>query len=173
MTYKDLLTEVMSSISRDSRAYFIGYNTKKGPRMNGTLSNVPEYKCIEMPVAENLMCGVAIGMALEGFIPIICFERMDFMLTCADQIINHIAALPYISGNRIKLPIIIRACVGHFEPLDPGVQHCMDYTSFFKSRLYTKMLYTRDDIINAYNTSTSRSDPILLVEYKKLYNNIV
>ena len=61
--YKSELTRSMDYLAEDPAVRFIGYGVKFG-KAGGTLKNVPESQLVEMPVAENLMCGVAIGMAL-------------------------------------------------------------------------------------------------------------
>ena len=67
MTYKDALTNAMSAIGSDPNSVFIGYNVGYGGLANGTLKGVPPERRIETPVAENLLVGMAIGMALEWF----------------------------------------------------------------------------------------------------------
>ena len=56
------------------------------------------------------MSGLAIGMCLEGFLPVIYFERHDFMLVAADAIVNHIDKIERISHGEFKVPVIMRAC---------------------------------------------------------------
>ena len=160
MTYKEALTREMDRLALDPKVRFVGYNTAYGPRMNGTLNNISIEKCIEMPVAENLMCGVAIGLALEGFLPVLCFERFDFCLTCADSLINHIGGLQHYG---LVLPMIIRVCIGTNSPLDPGVQHRQDYTSMFR-------MYSGIDVREFSGVYPSEIDhPIMIVERKSLY----
>lgn len=173
MTYKDLLTHEMTRIAQDDRVRFIGYNTACGHRFNGTLVNVPKDRCIEMPVAENLIMGVAMGMALEGFIPIVCFERMDFLLACADAIINHLDKLPRLSGEQFFFPLIIRTCVGDNAPLHAGPQHTGDYTDLFAKNTRIEVVWIGDvrDIQSAYKPiPTSVYGPKIMVEYKELYD---
>jgi hypothetical protein len=64
MTYKECITGLCDRYAKDNAARFIGYNTVYGSRMYGTLTNVKPELCIEAPVAENLMVGLAMGMAL-------------------------------------------------------------------------------------------------------------
>ena len=160
MTYKQALTQEMDRLAKNPKVRFVGYNTTYGPRMNKTLCNVPISQCIEMPVAENLMCGVAMGLALEGFLPVLCFERFDFCLTCADALFNHIGGMQHYG---LVLPMIIRVCIGSDSPLDPGVQHKQDYTSMFR-------MYSGIDVREFSGEYPSEIDhPIMIVERKSLY----
>jgi len=137
MTYKELLTQINKKLARDKRIRFIGYNTRYGHQMYGTLKGC-EKSCIETPVCEALMVGLAMGMSLEGFRPIVSFERQDFMLIAADQIINHLALLPKISGGQFDFPVLIRAIIGsQNKKFDLGLQHTKDLSYIFKPYINT------------------------------------
>lgn len=169
MTYKEELTRVMTEISKMDNTMFIGYNTAHGHRFNGTLNDVCKGRCLEMPVAENLIMGVAMGMSLEGCRPIVCFERMDFLWVCADAIINHLD-----KGKELGWPplnVIIRTCVGTHAPLDPGCQHKGDYVDAFRSLLAAPVRAIKrvEDIEPIWMNAIKHEGPIMVVEYKELY----
>lgn len=164
MTYKDYLSLAMINLAQDPLVRFIGYNIAKGPRMNGTLNDIPVEKCIETPVAENLMCGIAMGLALEGFKPVLCFERMDFCLAAADALVNHIAGLGHYG---VRFNMIIRVCVGNDKPLDPGIQHKQKYVALFKDKFCGGELIGKSSILPNYKFI---GRPHMLVEYKEKYN---
>jgi pyruvate/2-oxoglutarate/acetoin dehydrogenase E1 component len=168
VTYKEALVKEMDKLSQDPKVRFVGYNTAYGPRMHRTLCNIPIEKCIETPVAENLMCGIAMGLALEGFIPVLCFERMDFCLAAADALINHIGGLSFYG---LSPKIIIRVCIGSREPLNPGIQHTRDYTKFFyKDSSIDLVEVLSENVIGIYERIIKdTNDPIILVERKELY----
>jgi len=159
VTYKEQLHTEMLELAKNPLVRFVGYNTAYGPKMNGTLIGC-EKSCIETPVAENLMCGIAMGLALKGYLPVLCFERMDFCLAGADALINHIMGLQQYG---LVLPMIIRVCVGQWKPLDPGSQHTQDYSNFFPC----ERAFTIDDIKQLY--ATKIDGPYMFVEYRGLY----
>jgi len=132
MTNKEFLHEKMLELAKDPKVRFIGYNTKYGHKFNGTLKGCEE-SCIEMPVAENLIMGMGIGMSLEGWKIICCLERMDFLWACADQIVNHLDKAQQLGLG--KLNLIVRTCVGDSVPLNPGCQHQGDYFQTFRQLL--------------------------------------
>lgn len=170
MTYKDALTLEMEKLAQNPKVRFIGYNLKFGSKYYGTLANISGDKIIETPVAESLMCGIAMGLALEGFLPVLCFERFDFCLTCADALFNHIGGMQKYG---LVLPMIIRVCVGTDTPLDPGVQHKQDYTSMFRMYSGIKLLeihkHVPGYIEECYKFATEFKEPIMLVERKEFY----
>jgi len=167
MTYKEALHKEMLQLASNPKVRFVGYNTKCGPQMNGTLKGC-EASCIEMPVAENLMVGVAIGLALNGFLPVLCFERMDFMLAAADALFNHVGKLQHYG---LTIPIIIRACVGNDHPLDPGWQHKQDYSPLFsyEPSIVSVRVLTVRGVQFYYGLAQGCKQPLLLTEYKELY----
>jgi len=169
--YKKAITEQMTRLSNDPHAVFIGYNTICGSRIYGTLQDVDPDKCIETPVAENLMMGLAIGMSLEGYKPVVCFERHDFMTVAMDAIVNHLDKLPELSGNKFCLPVVIRAIVGHDKPLDPGSQHKQDYTELIQRHTDIEVLKvgTPEDAVAAYDKACRVIKPIFITEYRELY----
>lgn len=162
----------MKELSKDKRVRFIGYNTTCGPRMNRTLDRIPKATCLEMPVAENLIMGVAMGMSLEGYRPVVCIERSDFLLVCADAIINHLDKLPLLSGGQFNFPVIIRVCIGFNSPLDPGIQHSQDYSGMFAhttSNLVVRSLLEPGDVVATYRQALASDKPYMIVEYKEYY----
>lgn len=135
VTFQQAIKEQCTEYAKDRAVRYIGYNTIYGSRMYGTLVDVPTSQCIETPVAENLMVGLAMGMALEGYKAVVCFERHDFMLLALDALVNQMDKMPFMSGDQFKWPIIIRAIVGSREPIDPGPMHRQDYTGALQTML--------------------------------------
>lgn len=67
---------------------------------------------IDTPISETAFIGAAIGAAAEGMRPIVELMFVDFFGVCMDQIYNHMAKIPYMSGGRVKLPIVLMTAVG-------------------------------------------------------------
>ncbi len=175
MTYKQAIKEQCEVYAkRFECTRFIGYNTVYGSRMYGTLSNIPDTQCIEAPVAENLMVGMAAGMALEGYRPVVCFERHDFLLLGLDALVNHVDKLPYMSGGQFKLPVIVRAIVGGSQPVDPGSMHKQDYTVALRSMLHhtpVRVPYSTQSLKEAWEmVDGTQSGAVVIVEYKDDYD---
>jgi len=173
MKYKEALKESMEMLALNEKVRFIGYNIKYGSRAYGTLKDIPFEKCIEAPLAENLMTGLATGMSLEGFRPILFFERHDFLLNGLDCIVNHIDKIEKMSFGEYKTPVIIRAAVGGRKPIDPGVQHIQDYTESVRKMVSFPIIdLTRpSQIIEEYKKAIAGDNPVMLVERRGLYDS--
>jgi len=135
MKYKDVIKDSMEELAQDEKSVFIGYNLKHGSKGYGSLKDVSEDRILETPVAENLMAGLATGLAIEGFKPVLIFERHDFMLNASDSLINYLNKIPILSDKQYNAPMIIRAVIGSQIPINPGPQHSADFSDFFKSEL--------------------------------------
>ena len=172
MKYKEAIKQAMGELARDKRTIFLGYNILFGSRAYGTLTDVPREMCRETPVAENLMAGLAIGMSLEGYRPVLFYERHDFILNALDSIVNHMDKIEAMSKGQFKTPVIIRAAVGAKEPLDPGAQHTQDFTRAFREMLTFPVLdlTSTAEVLDAYKKAMTMESPVMLVERRDLYD---
>lgn len=169
MKYQERIKQEMSTLARDDQVVFLGEGIINAGRVYGTMDDVPIDQCIEMPVAENLIMGVAMGLCLEGFKPVVVFQRMDFMLVCASAIINEIALWPKMSGGQVKFPLIIRAIIGEQGgKFEMGPQHNKDLSHIF--RPYIKV----EDFTGYQYALNTWQEPVIITERKGFYEtNIV
>lgn len=173
MNYKEAIVHSMKMLANDERVLFLGYNVKFGSQAYGTLVDIPPEKKLETPVAENLMTGLAMGLAIEGYRPIVFFERHDFMLNALDGIINHLDKILEMSEGKFKLPVIIRATIGSKTPLHPGPQHIQDFTDSFKKMIRFPVFIpeTPNEIISAYEQAKNSDEPTIIIEKRELYES--
>ena len=168
-SYKDAINIAMTELGQ-AGAVFIGYNVLKGDAM-GTLKNVPAEQKLETPVAENLMAGLAIGMSFEGFIPVVYFERHDFMLGAMDAIVNHIDKIERISHGEYKVPVIIRAITADAGPFYSGITHSQDFTELLKSSVDFPVYDPVDgeEVLTAFRSALASQRPAIIIERKSRY----
>jgi pyruvate/2-oxoglutarate/acetoin dehydrogenase E1 component len=143
--FKKAINEAMLMLAADPRSIFVGQSVRyDGAAVYDSLDGVPMGQRIEMPVVEDFQLGFCTGLALMGKIPICIYPRMDFMLLCANQLINHLDKLPLFGWNP---KVIIRTTVGALKPLNAGPQHTQDHTFAFQMMLKTIPVYrvTNDD----------------------------
>lgn len=175
MNYKEAIKKSMEMLAQDEKTVFLGYNICFGSKAYGTLADIHDKKKIEMPVAENLITGVAIGMALEGYRPVLFFERHDFMLIALDCIVNHLDKISSMAEGQFKTPVIIRATVGSKKPLHPGPQHIQDFSESFK-KMVSFPVYTLNspgEVVKYYQKAKVSSGPVMLIEKKELYDKVM
>ncbi|MBY0523791.1 MAG: dehydrogenase E1 component subunit alpha/beta [Gemmataceae bacterium] len=71
----------------------------------------PERLC-DTPICERGFVGLAGGAAMTGSRPVVDFMFADFVLDGVGEILNQIAKMQYMSSGRIKMPILLRGCIG-------------------------------------------------------------
>ncbi len=93
----------------------------------GLYEKYPE-RFITYPVAEELMNGSAMGLALAGKRVVMCHVRLDFLLSGMNALFNHIP-IWWKKGHR--LPLTIMAQHGRGVNSGQGAQHCKDISIWF------------------------------------------
>lgn len=175
MGYHDELRKAMVMLSERPNSVFLGQGVSvPGTSMHSTLSDVPQEKRLEMPVAEELQMGMAIGMALQGYLPICIFPRWNFLLRAADQLINHLDRIPIYSGRQYEPVVLIRTAVPSKEPFNPQAQHDDDFTGAFQLMCRTviiDVIQEARDVMPAYLGALNRTRPTILVEFTDRYRN--
>ena len=171
MTVKESIQIELKKLSEVENAVFLGENIINSGRIYGTLSGVPLSKCIEMPVAENLIAGCAIGLAISGKFPICVFQRMDFMLIASDAIINHACLMPKMTG--IKLPILFITFKATLkDSFYAGLQHTKDLSHVFTP--YMRVIQIPEYFGNFDQVFTKHEEPTLVViDHESLNNTLV
>jgi pyruvate/2-oxoglutarate/acetoin dehydrogenase E1 component len=173
MTYRDELTKAMTMLAADERTIFIGQAVAyPGTGMHGTLVEVPAHKRLELPVAEDMQMGMAIGMSLRGYIPVCIYPRINFLLLAMNQLVLHLDKLP-LYGNGWKPKVIIRTMVAHDEPMDPGVQHLGDFSGPIGSMLSTvgmRRIIGGRTPMGEYSAALVDDSSWVIVEYATLYD---
>jgi len=167
--YKDAVTEAMEEMA-GLGAIFVGYNVRYGGGY-GTLDNVPEEQRLETPVAENLMAGLAMGMSLVGFRPVLFFERQDFLLNAIDALVNQADRIETISEGQFSFPIIIRAVIGSVTPFYAGITHTTDYTDICGQLFSFPVVHpwTSGQVRGAYRAAWKSKGPVMISEPKELH----
>lgn len=83
----------------------------------------------DFPVSENLMTATAMGAALTGLRPVICHQRLDFMVYSLDAVVNWLGLWRFKSNMKSAMPVTIRTIVG--KGWGQGPQHSKNLQSWF------------------------------------------
>ena len=177
MGYKNQLIRSMEWLSEKEDTIFIGQSVKySGNAIYNTLKSIPDDKKIELPVIEDLQMGISMGLALEGYVPVTCYPRFDFLLLACNQLVNHLDKINYMSKGQMNPKVIIRTSIGAKKPLDGGIQHTQNHTNAFKNLLTDVnivLLNEEEEIFPAFELAYSRTDlkSTLLIEWGDYYND--
>lgn len=163
--YRFEVCRSMELLGKQSNSFFIGQSVEyPGTAMYGTLLGVPKEKKLELPVAEDMQLGMAIGMSLNGILPICIYPRINFLLLAMDQLILHLDKIPEYSDYRPK--VIIRTGVANGTPLDPGPQHLGDFYGLDEmlKNVIVYRLHDEQAIYPAYVQALASKKSWLLIE---------
>ena len=175
MGYKNELVKSMEWLAGKPDTIFLGQSVNySGNAIYNTLQTVPEEKKIETPVFEELQMGLSMGMALEGYVPITCYPRFDFLILACNQLVNHLDRLKDYSHGEYVPKVIIRVGIGSERPLNPQPQHVGDFTQAFRGMLQNIEVIRCDEpehIFPAYQKAYNRTDgkSTIVVEYGDYY----
>lgn len=127
-------------------------------------------RMINTPISEAAIFGMACGAAAMGMRPIADVQYGDFLLNAGSQVVNQIAKLPYMSGGKVRLPLVMRAPVG---VTGRGAQHSQNLESLFLSCPGIKIVApsTAYDALGLMRSAIRDNDPVLVFEHKLLYGS--
>jgi acetoin:2,6-dichlorophenolindophenol oxidoreductase subunit beta len=134
----------------------------------GLVEKFGEDRVFDMPTAENGMTGVGVGLALEGFRPILSHARLDFLLLSMDQIANSAAKWSSLFGK--KVPLTIRVIVG--RGWGQGPTHCQSLQGSFANipGLKIVMPSLAEDVYGLLLSSIFDDNPVIFIEHRWLHN---
>lgn len=167
----------MNYLASNQKTIFIGQSVSySGNAIFNTLSDIPSSKKIETPVFEDVQMGISLGMALNGFIPITCYPRYDFLICALNQMINHVDKIKFMSEGKMQPRVIIRTSIGPKKPLDGGPQHTGNYTEAIEkmvTEIKVVSLNEPEEIFPAYQEALESKEPrcTLLIEDGAHYND--
>ena len=140
----------------------------------GTTKNLVETfgsnRAFDTPTSENCMTGVGVGLALNGFKPVMVHQRMDFFLYAFDQLINNAAKWNFMFGEKTKMPFTIRLIVG--RGWGQGPTHSQSFHNLFANIPNLKVVCPSipDDVYGLYKSSINDNSPVIIVEHRWCHN---
>lgn len=126
-------------------------------------------RVFDIPLSENAITGMALGLSIQGFRPIMVHQRADFSFTSAEQIINQIAKTEYMSNDRYKVPIVIRMIVG--RGWGQGPTHAQAPHAFFSHvpGLNVVAPASPSDGYHLLRAAINTDSPVIFIEHRWLH----
>ena len=122
----------------------------------------------DTPICERGFVGLAGGAAMSGTRPVVDFMFADFVLDGAGEIINQIAKMQYMSSGRLKMPVLLRGCIGigHSAATHHSGSYYAMYANFPGLRVVLPS--TPRDAKGLMKTALTCDDPVLFLEHREL-----
>jgi len=102
---------IAEEMARDSNVVLFGQNLAMTER-DPMLRKFGKKRVRIAPISETAETGIAVGAALTGLRPIVELWMSEFMLVAFDQLINEAPRMRYMSGGRVKVPLVFKAGYG-------------------------------------------------------------
>jgi len=176
MSIAEALREaIREEMVRDERVFCIGEDIGITGGFGGaftvTLGLSDQFgheRILDTPISESGFIGIAIGAAMAGMRPIADFEYGDFAFCAMDQLVNNMSKLRYMSGGKVKLPMVVRVPVGATRR---GAQHAQSIESYFFHVPGIKIACpsTAYDAKGLLKTAIRGNNPVFFCEHKLLY----
>ena len=171
--FREALREAMSEeMRRDPRMFLMGEEVAQYHGAykisQGMLEEFGPKRIIDSPISENGFAGLAVGAAMYGLRPIIEFMSWSFSLVAADQILNNVPKMLYMSGGQWGCPIVFRGNDGAGGQL--GSTHSWCVEGLFSNVPGMKIAIPSNpyDAKGLLKTALRELDPVFFLESERM-----
>ena len=126
-------------------------------------------RVVDSPLAESGIVGTAIGMAMNGLVPVVEMQFDAFAYPAFEQLISHVARMRNRTRGAMPLPITIRVPYGGGIG---GVEHHSDSSEAYYMATPGLHVVTPATVADAYGllrAAIASDDPVVVLEPKRLY----
>ncbi len=122
----------------------------------------------DTPIAERGFVGLAGGAAMTGTRPVVDFMFADFVLDSVGEIVNQIAKMQYMSSGRLRMPILLRGCIGIGH--SAATHHSGSYYSMYGHFPGLRVVVPSNpyDAKGLLTRALRCDDPVLFLEHREL-----
>lgn len=129
-------------------------------------------RVMDTPLAENMIAGIAVGMAVQGLRPVAEFQFMGFIYPGLDHILSHAARYRNRTRGRLSCPIVYRA------PYGGGIhapEHHSESTEAIFAHIPGLRVVVPSSPARAYGlllAAIRDPDPVVFLEPKRIYRAV-
>jgi len=126
-------------------------------------------RVITTPISEASLFGVASGMALRGYRPVLEIMFGDFIALGFDQIVNGISKFREMYDDQVALPLVVRTPMGGRRGYGPT--HSQSLEKLLMGVPNIRMVATSEyhDLRGLMRAAIDDDDPVFLIENKLMY----
>ncbi|MCP3772760.1 alpha-ketoacid dehydrogenase subunit beta [Paenibacillus sp. MZ04-78.2] len=174
LTMVQAITEAIDQkLAQDSRVMLmgedIGINGGVFRATEGLIEKYGSQRVVDTPLAEAGIIGSAIGLALNGMIPVVEIQFLAFIFPGFEQIVSHAARMRYRTRGQFEVPLVIRTPYGagirgpelHSESVETFFAHTPGLRVVAPSNPY--------DAKGLLIAAIEDRDPVMFLEPTRLY----
>jgi pyruvate dehydrogenase E1 component beta subunit len=176
MRMREALRDAMAEEMRNDEAVFVmgedvGVFQGAFKVTEGLLDEFGEKRVRDTPISENTIVGTGVGAAMGGLRPIVELMTVNFSLLAMDQIVNHAAAIPYMFGGQVRVPLVIRMPGGGGHQLGPTHSHSFEAMYLQIPGLLVACPSTPADAKGLLKAAIRDDNPVIFIEHESLYGS--
>ena len=137
----------------------------------GLLDEFGERRVRDTPISENTIVGTGVGAAMAGLRPIVEIMTVNFSLLAMDMIVNHAAAIPYMFGGQVRVPLVIRMPGGGGHQLGPTHSHSFEAMFLQIPGVLVACPSTPADGKGLLKAAIRDDNPVIFIEHETLYGS--
>lgn len=139
---------------------------------DGLLERFGPDRVMDTPIAETVLAGMSVGMAVEGLRPVLEIQFAGFMYSSFDQLINHASRMRNRTRGRLTCPMVLRTpCSGGIKP----PEHHSDSPEGLLATIPGLTTVIPSSPAKAYGlllAAIRDPDPVVYLEPARLYRSI-
>ncbi|MEO8501981.1 MAG: transketolase C-terminal domain-containing protein, partial [Vicinamibacteria bacterium] len=173
--YIDAITEALQvGMRRDPRVVLMGQDIAEyGGAFKVTKGFVEEFgkaRVRNTPIIESGVLGAALGLAIDGLVPVVEMQFGDFISCGFNQIVNNLAKTHYRWGASV--PCVVRTPSGGGSGAGPF--HSQNVEAWFTHVAGLRVVApaTPEDAKGLLLASLAEPNPVLFLEHKMLYRSL-
>jgi len=137
----------------------------------GLLDEFGEQRVRDTPISENTIVGTGVGAAMAGLRPVVELMTVNFSLLAMDQIVNHMATIPYMFNGQVRVPMVVRMPGGGGHQLGPTHSHSFEALFLHIPGLLVAAPSTPADGKGLLKAAIRDDNPVIFIEHETLYGS--
>ena len=176
ITFSQAVNEALAQeMRREKTVFIIGEDVAEAGTPFKVLAGLVEEfgteRVLDSPISESGFTGIGVGAAMTGMRPVVDIMFGDFMTITMDQIVNQAAKIHYMSGGKLKVPMVVRTNLGasrrsaaqHSQSLHVWLSHIPGLKVVLPSTPY--------DAKGLLKTAIRDENPVVIFEDKMMFQD--
>src|SRR5262247_1639866 len=174
ITFAQAINEALAEeMRRDPRVFIIGEDVAEAGTpfkvLSGLAKEFGTKRVIDSPISEAGIAGIGVGAAMTGMRPVVDIMFGDFITLTMDQLVNQAAKIHYMSGGKLKVPMVLRTTLGATRR--SAAQHSQSLHAWFSHipGLKVAVPSTPYDAKGLLKAAIRDDNPVVFFEDKMMY----
>jgi 2-oxoisovalerate dehydrogenase E1 component beta subunit len=136
---------------------------------DGLAETFGDARCFDTPLAESAIVGIAIGLAIRGFVPVPEIQFDGFSAPAFDQLVSHMAKYRMRTRGEVDMPVTLR--IPSFGGIGAVEHHSESTETYWLHTAGLKVVVpaTPSDAYWLLLAAIASRDPVIYLEPKRRY----